>query len=1364
MPVVEIAATGKTGWVTEEDAAAGIKSGVYKPVGKVLAQTSTGEQYAVEAAEGLASRGLEAAGGADVAALAQEQADEVLAGGGSGVARAAYQGLQDSLFLGLPSALAGAERREEIRRLRREQETAYQGARLVTDVATGIVGASKGALGRAVSLAPSGAVTRLSERIVAGGVAGSRTLGAAAGGAIEGAAGAAADYLADQAITEKPGLSGEAFAASLGTGALLGGAIGGTLGGIGSAIERRGARRGAAQLGRAADDVADGAVDVERAAMAAVDDLAAESDRIPLSSLIPPRAATPEGVAERVSGVYGALRQADAERVTLQSQIDDTVLPGLGTLPAEQADALRGELATATRAYQDALKDAKGWASGVDRQAREAERAHRNAAWAAGRMEAQQAKDAQRAIRALDADARAEMRQRVQQERDAMRAVRDLVRDGRMEAKDARRIEREAARLQKMATKAPSASSPAGALTEYEEVTVADLLAASRRFGSELENVPSVSPERLSLAGVINEGGELVDGNHRAAGLRAWAGDDPGRMEARVRVVRTRDNDLVRGILDAKDAGRDNIDALIDQAMARSAKPAPDVASAKPKRTGPQPETPEFFAASKATKGRFRISGLPTPDDVDGDVLYIVAPSDLRARLVDTTASADELERSRSMYKRGRDFEPPTATLRADGSLDLDDRGRSIVTAFDDAGDGEGIAIVIRMDPAAKPATKAVPRDDLLQQLQRTQERVTGGAKLGDVSAEGAAAAPKKRTRQPKLPAGFQEGANIAPGTRRIKGLPTLDELNEDALYVVKASDLRSRGNAGLQSGIDEGRKASIQRGWKDGKSFDPIDVTLWGDGRVEVAQGRHRLWAAAEEGRDIPVRFSRGIEEPKVTGKDAVSEFLAKYKRRDQRFVSSFTGGSAGPRPGAVDRIVTPLGPPEEALPPPLDLASFRRVDEGEPAAILASERGRDKDLDRILLDLRREGHQADDAARKAAAEAPPSPVDKPLSPGAEQMGRVLDGDSDDALEVFARLDEAAEQMRRAVERAQAAPAQGGAGVVNLPEPPAAAGQGIVGKVMGAAQNVGSAMEVANALGVPVPSAAGIPVIGPALSSYLKLRAAWRTLRGTSARLPATPAAKAAAARVRIEAAAKASVSRVLELGESALTSSTLPGLGARQAGRLASQLVDREAEQREMRDEIDQAMQATPDAVQVQVAQASIGIPIEVTQAAQDSAVRAAMYLQSVAPQPPGAGTPWASEPRYTATQIAQWRQRHTAVKQPVAVATAMASGLSAPWAKEALVQVWPEIWGMWREELSRQQDVLARLSRGQRMAIGASFDVALDPSQLATYPRAAGATPSTATQAPSPAMPTRSPRPSVKPRAAEIYATAEQQGAIQ
>lgn len=1064
MPLVrvKVEATGETAYVTSEDAAAGYKSGAYKPVGQVLAETSTGEQYAVEGGQDLRLQGLEQAEAGDVASLAQGQADEALAGGVGGAVSAGLVGLADSAFLGGYSALSGEEQRERIARLRREQGGSYFAGRLAGDIGLGVAGASRGALGEAASLLPGGMVARASERLVAGGAAGSRVLGAVAGGALEGAAGAAADYLADQAISEKPMLSGEAFAQQVGIGALLGGGIGGTLGGVGSALERR---RGRRELGTLGDDVAEVA-DTERAAMAAVDDLAGASDRVPLSSLIPPRAASPGGVAERVGGVFGALRQADSERVALQREIDDAVMPGLDAIPGEQADALRGELGAALRAHREALDDARGWARGL------------------GRADREQAMAARRA-----------------------------------------------------------------------------------------------------------------------------------RMEAEI--------------------GELEIEA-----------PAPAAA----------------------------------PD----------APGPARAP---------------------------------------------------------------RRQPA-EPVPDAAPGDDLLAQLQRTQERVRSGAKLSEVTEETAAAAPKKRRgRQPKMPDGFQAGPHIPDGTPRVKGIPEIDQIDESALYVVKASDLRARGNVGLQEGVDAGRAASIKRGWADGKKFDPIDVTVYDGGRVEISQGRHRLWAAAEEGRDIPVRFSRGVEQPKLGGKAAVSEWLAKHKRKDGvRYVDSLSGAPArGVSPRAIDKVVTPMDEAAEDLLPPLRLDNFRRAEPGEAAAILANERSRPPELDLLLRDLRRESYQ--DAAEEA------------VSPAAAQYGKLLDGDSDDAVDVFSRLDEAAENLRAAVARARAVqPPADPLAAVSLPGAPAApTSTGIAGRVAQAAQNVGGALEVGQALGLPVPSARNIPVIGPALSAYLGMRAAWRVLRGSSAMVPATPAARAAGARVRIEQAARASVTRVLELGEEALTSTLLPGLAGRQAGRLADKLRDRESEQREMRDQVDAVMQASPDVLQLEIARAGAGTPLSVTQSAQEAAGRAVAYLQEVAPRPATAGTPWAGVPRYTPVQQAQWRQRITAVQQPQDAASALASGLTAPWAREALQRVWPEIWGLWREELARQQDVLAQLARPQRLAIGRNFDIPLDPSQLPGYPRA-GNTPSTAMQPSSPATPTRAPQPSVKPRVASVYATPEQEQSLQ
>lgn len=1079
MPVQEVRnkKTGAIQLVDESEAKAGLASGIYEPVGKVVAETGTGDQFAVEAAD-VGSLGLTEAGPEAAAQVAQQAADEERFGDEGLSAFSTGLGLSASLGL---SALGGTrEDREERRRLVRTNPGSTAAGQLVGDLALGVASAAPGAVGRAASLLPGGAVSRASERLVAGGLAGSRVAGAVAGGALEGAAGAAADYLAQEALSDRPQLSGEAFAAHLGVGSLLGGAIGGGLGSVGGALERRAARR---QAGALADEAADTALDVERAAMGVVDDLAAEADRVPLASLVPPRAATPEGVAERVSGVYGALRQADAERVALQREIDDTVMPGLDMLEPEQAAAVRTELGQATSAYKSALDDAKGWARGLGREQRAMTRAR------------------------LDEE-------RIAQAQARTRGVQETVEQ---------RLERERLRTERVAA------------------------------GPQRRRPPTAEPEQLTTA-----------------------------------------------------------------------------------------------------------------------------------------------------------------------------------------------------IPAEQPG------DDLLAQLQRTQDQLGAGRSLSDVSAEGTAQAAKRapRGRQPKMPDGFEHGPHISPKARRIKGIPEAVELDEEALYVVKASDLRARGDLGLAEGVQDARKASIQRGWADGKKFEPIDVTIYGNGKVEIAQGRHRLWAAAEEGRDIPVRFSRGIEEPTKRGKEAVSEWLAKYKRdTGVRYVDSATGAPArGISPRAVDKVVSFEGQAiPDYLPAPIDIASFRGLAAGERAERMAASRALDSDIE-IPAALAQErsplGGMLDEI--------------QPVDPGTAQVGRVLDGDSDDAVEVFARLDEAAEVMRRAIARARSAQHAPGVVAVGLPDAPTQ--PGLARSVAGAAQNVGSALEVASALGVPVPSAGQIPVVGPALSAYLKMRAAWRALRGSGATVPATASARAASAKVRMEAAARAAADRVLELGEKAMRSTLLPGMVGRQAGRLADRLNGEEAEQREVQAEIDSVMSADPGGLQIQIARSASGAPLPVTAGAQQAATRAVAYLQEVAPKPAGYGTPWAQRPRYSPTEIAQWRQRYAAVQMPQATASALAGGMVAPWAKEAMVRVWPQIWALYREELGRQQDVLAKLSRPQRVAIGRNYDLVLDPSRIPGYPTATASAARVQQDAGGGAAPTRSAQPSSKPRIAELMATPEQATVIQ
>lgn len=113
-------------------------------------------------------------------------------------------------------------------------------------------------------------------------------------------------------------------------------------------------------------------------------------------------------------------------------------------------------------------------------------------------------------------------------------------------------------------------------MTTTQTITVRDLLSAARAFSMEgLPDAAPASPDDIGLAGVVSvetrhsrEYRELVDGLHRAAAIAAWAGDDDERLAAQVSVVVTDDAQLVRAILDRKDEGRDDVDDLIEAALA----------------------------------------------------------------------------------------------------------------------------------------------------------------------------------------------------------------------------------------------------------------------------------------------------------------------------------------------------------------------------------------------------------------------------------------------------------------------------------------------------------------------------------------------------------------------------------------------------------------------------------------------------------------------------------------------------------------------------------------------------------------------------------------------------------------------------
>jgi hypothetical protein len=113
--------------------------------------------------------------------------------------------------------------------------------------------------------------------------------------------------------------------------------------------------------------------------------------------------------------------------------------------------------------------------------------------------------------------------------------------------------------------------------TTIQQMTIRALVDAARRFNCgdmAVQDGDALNPRDVSgWAAVVSietrKGkvfSETIDGNHRAAGLLAWAEECDG-MDELVPVVVTDDSALVRAILDRKDAGRDDVDDLIEASL-----------------------------------------------------------------------------------------------------------------------------------------------------------------------------------------------------------------------------------------------------------------------------------------------------------------------------------------------------------------------------------------------------------------------------------------------------------------------------------------------------------------------------------------------------------------------------------------------------------------------------------------------------------------------------------------------------------------------------------------------------------------------------------------------------------------------------
>lgn len=260
------------------------------------------------------------------------------------------------------------------------------------------------------------------------------------------------------------------------------------------------------------------------------------------------------------------------------------------------------------------------------------------------------------------------------------------------------------------------------------------------------------------------------------------------------------------------------------------------------------------------------------------------------------------------------------------------------------------------------------------------------------------------------------------------------------------------------------------------------------------------------------------------------------------------------------------------------------------------------------------------------------------------------------------------------------------------------AAPRGVLGRAADAATTAAGGLELAQDLGVGGPSLRNIPVIGEALSAFVRLRAGAKALQGVGL-LPATRAVSSAAKVTDVRERIANTVGGALRRAAAAPAVRRVAVI----AGKKAAAQIAR----------LQQDTTAGTNAI-AEAEQGDAG-PV-VAAAAAAAAERAKNYLLAKAPRNPHAGSQWADRWTPTDQQARDWSRRVNAVRDPL---KALRTVMSTPFATieaEALREAAPAIWAAAREQVIADAEKLARnLPPAHAMAVGRAFDVPLHPYQL-------------------------------------------------
>lgn len=532
----------------------------------------------------------------------------------------------------------------------------------------------------------------------------------------------------------------------------------------------------------------------------------------------------------------------------------------------------------------------------------------------------------------------------------------------------------------------------------------------------------------------------------------------------------------------------------------------------------------------------------------------------------------------------------PSETFASERELLLPRGTKYKVTAIQEGANGRTIYVTASHPSVAESAgaVKAAGASDTLTGLLRgTREKLGGGQSLKEIGAPSIAEYAADKAKRTSEAAQHFRAQAIAK-----RDIPAYDALKahegkvdgplEQTLpanriaergYYEPPHEVPVPGGGYTPIPIDDVAMQNARKAIAEGQR-DAIKLNVSPTGKITVTDGRHRLAAAIEADAPIKVKWSTGFE---PAGSDVLRSGRSAGKPEPMSALGA-EGGATAPSKVEPAQQTRGLGKAiidsarrdrtagavsREDITTTLVKRSGKNVDIGPGLARAAKAIGDVEAANaRLVNALGSEAPatavthaKAYQAAVRAQADASASSSAKAAADIKGKLQPALNattpppGYAEAQMAVEGRMATELEKARARLAAHAPTPEPAAAPGAAAPPPPAARGR----SPLGAAADVGSALEILHALGVHTPAISAIPVIGPILGLFLKARAVLGILGRKGGSIGRSTegliASKSAATRERINAATGA----ILEgAAKGAGKAASAAGPAALLAGRL--------------------------------------------------------------------------------------------------------------------------------------------------------------------------------------------------------------------